>query len=302
MSLDLTDLITDQVRKLGAESRTKKAIQIFGQVGVQTQAFEFAGSDAPISTRVRRSMKRRSLSGILVSLVASFGQATVTSVIQWAIGLVRWLWKTLNANVVILAILATSVIVNLVFSSNTAAEWWRDRRAGNYLARIGMGSDMVMSKAVYTQDLQDFWAPQGRSSDESQSACYLGITETGVSQAVIPSPQVSLGQLQRSRRRLGSHRHELMVALRVVNSIEREMVESEWEHWLYAESAKCGQMNTLIQKNHTESFDGDDNTELRKQYSSGNESMDWSKVRSWHSRYCGSCFREKGSLEAAQVE
>lgn len=170
MALDLTDLITDQVRKLGAQSRTKKAIQIFGQVGVQTQALEFAGSNAPISPRVRRSMKRRSMARLLASLVASFGQAVCKAIMQCAFVLVSWVWKTLNANAVILAILAISAILNLVFSSHTTAEWWRDRRAGSYLARIGVGSDMMMSKAVYVQDLKDVWAPQVGWLDESQSA------------------------------------------------------------------------------------------------------------------------------------
>ncbi|KAI4104748.1 MAG: hypothetical protein L6R37_003102 [Teloschistes peruensis] len=296
--LDLTDLITDQVRKLGAQSRTKKAVQIFGQVGVQTHALEFAGSDAPISPRVRRSVQRRSMAWLLASLIASFAQAVCQAIMRCAFGLVRWVWKTLNANMVILAVLATSAIVNLIFSSNTTAEWWRDRRAGNYLARVGIGSDMMMSKAVYIQDLKDMWASPVGWPDESQSACYLGMTEMDGSETVMPSTQASLGRLQRSRRRLGSQRHDLMVALRVINSIEQEMVETEWERWLYAESANCGQMGTLISQNRTESSLGNGKRALSKKGSG--RRLDWSEVRSWHKTYCGSCSREKESWEAAQ--
>ncbi|KAL9585269.1 MAG: hypothetical protein Q9212_001630 [Teloschistes hypoglaucus] len=306
VALDLTDLTTDQVRKLGAQSRTRKAVQIFGQVGVQTQALEFAGSDAPISPRVRRSMQRRSMSWLLASLVASFGQAVCKAIMHCAFGLVRWVWKTLNANMVILAVLATSAIVNLIFSSHTTAEWWRDRRAGNYLARVGIGSEMMMSKAVYIQDLKDIWASPVGWPDESQSACrasfhsYLEMTEMDGSGTVMPSTQAPLGQLQRSRRRLGYQRHDLMVALRVINSIEQEMVETEWERWLYAESARCGQMNTLIHRNRTESSLSGGKTAPSKQGSG--RFLDWSEVRSWHNTYCGSCSREKESWEAAQVE
>ncbi|KAL8777021.1 MAG: hypothetical protein Q9203_002981 [Teloschistes exilis] len=306
VALDLTDLITDQVRKLGAQSRTKKAVQIFGQVGVQTQALEFAGSDAPVSPRVRRSVQRRSMAWLLASLIASLGQAVCQAIMHCAFGLVRWVWKTLNANMVILAILATSAIVNLIFSSNTTAEWWRDRRAGNYLARVGLGSDMMMSKAIYIQDLKDIWASPVGWPDESHSACrasfhsYLGMTEMDGSETVMPSTQASLGRLQRSRRRLGSQRHDLVVALRVINSIEQEMVETEWERWLYAESAKCGQMDPLISQNRTESSLGKGKMALSKQGSG--RRLDWSEVRSWHKTYCGSCSREKESWEAAQVE
>lgn len=168
-ALDLEDLITDQVRKLGAQGRTKRAIQIFGQVGVQTQALEFAGSDAPITTRVRRSMKRRTLARLLADYFGSFAQAVLASVSQWISALVHWIWKTLSANYVILAILAVSVAINLVFSSNGTAGWWRDRQAGNYLVKIGIGSDNVMSKAVYLRDLYDVWAPQAGWPDGSDS-------------------------------------------------------------------------------------------------------------------------------------
>lgn len=127
---------------------------------------------------------------------------------------------------------------------------------------------------------------------------YLGMTEMDGSETVMPSTQASLGRLQRSRRRLGSQRHDLMVALRVINSIEQEMVETEWERWLYAESANCGQMGTLISQNRTESSLGNGKRALSKKGSG--RRLDWSEVRSWHKTYCGSCSREKESWEAAQ--
>lgn len=119
---------------------------------------------------------------------------------------------------------------------------------------------------------------------------YLGMIETDISGPAMPSPQASLGRLQRSRRRLRSQRHELMVAFRVINSIEQEMVETEWERWLHEESAKCGQIDTFIRQNRTESSHND------------GDILYWSKVRLWHNTYCGSCSREKESWEAAQVE
>ncbi|KAL8732318.1 MAG: hypothetical protein Q9181_004005 [Wetmoreana brouardii] len=169
-ALDLADLITDQVRRLGAQSRTKKAIQIFGQVGLQTQTSAFTGSDAPITTRVRRSIKRRTMARLVADAFTSFVQDLLSSVTQWILALGRWVWKTLDANVVILAILAMSIVTNLVFSSSGTTQWWRDRQAANHLARIGVGSGNMMSKAIYLQDLHDVWAPETGWPDSSASA------------------------------------------------------------------------------------------------------------------------------------
>ena len=167
--LDLSDLVTDQVEKLGAQSRTKKAVQIFGQVGVQAQAFEFAGSDAPIATQ-RRSMKHRTVFGLLADSVGSSAQCVITSISDGILSVIRWFWKTLNANTVILAILVVSVLANVIFSSNGTAQWWSDRRAGQYLTRVGIGSDHVMSKAIFLRDVDEAWSPQLWTLDGSNSA------------------------------------------------------------------------------------------------------------------------------------
>ncbi|KAL9602630.1 MAG: hypothetical protein Q9179_002487 [Wetmoreana sp. 5 TL-2023] len=299
-ALDLADLITDQVRRLGAQSRTKKAIQIFGQVGLQTQASAFSGSDAPIKTRVRRSIKRRTMTRLLVDAVTSSVQDLLSSVTQWILALGRWVWKTLDANAVILAILATSIVTNLIFSSSGTTQWWRDRQAANHLARIGVGFGNVMSKAIYLQDLTDVWVPEiGRDAfDTYLSSTDMSAPETSAGAFSTHSASRPLvARLQRSRQRLGSQRHSLIVALRVVNSIEREMVEAEWEGWLHDESAKCKQIERLLRQNSTAPSNADSQSSPGKHQSLGAELRDWTKARSWHERYCGSCYSEKESLE-----
>jgi len=153
-ALDLADVITDQVRKLGAYSRTKKAIQIFGQIGQLTQTTEFGPTiDPKLSSQVRRSMGRRSLAHLVFESTWSLVQDIVTSIMMWAIDVVKWVWKTGNANSIILLFLAISILTNLFFSSRETSEWWKERNAGKYMTRLGIGPDMVMSKAVHVRDL-----------------------------------------------------------------------------------------------------------------------------------------------------
>ncbi|KAL8802260.1 MAG: hypothetical protein Q9182_003911 [Xanthomendoza sp. 2 TL-2023] len=313
-ALDLSDLITDQVRKLGAHSRTKKAIQIFGQVGVQSTGSEFTGSDAPIGTRARRSMQPRTLAGLLASSVISLGQNIISTVTRGVFALVGWMWDTVNANVVIMLILAMSVLANLFFSSAGVMQWWKDRQIVNYLGRMGVGSDHVMTKAVYLHDVHDAWNPV-LTSDGSENACratfdtFLSSTEVDLATASggavrrnVAGPG-SFGALRRSRQRLGSRRHDLLVALRVVNSIEREMVEGVWEGWLEEENAKCQQTAMLILQNRTASFRGDDGKVVRDEQRSGPRDADRTRrILSWHETYCGSCAREKeGRNNVAEI-
>ncbi|KAL9029945.1 MAG: hypothetical protein Q9196_001873 [Gyalolechia fulgens] len=306
-AMDLSGLVIDQVTKLGAQSRTKEAILIFGQVGIQTQALEFAGSDSPIATQVR-SMKHRTLARLLADSIGSSVPSIASSTIQWILTIIRWLWKTMNANMILLAVLAASVLVNVFYSSNGTAQWWSDRQARSYLARLGIGSEHVMGKAIYLRDLDDAWTRQVRTADQSGSACrdtfstYLSNTVTNAPNAppsaltAEPAHRASFRRLRRLQQHLGSRRHDLVVALRVINSIEREMVDAEWEGWLYGEVARCKQFEMRLHKVH-----GDDGSETGQQRTLHLEHAHWSDVRLWHEKYCSSCFREEESLMEKQA-
>ncbi|KAL8938048.1 MAG: hypothetical protein Q9216_004100 [Gyalolechia sp. 2 TL-2023] len=310
-AMNLSNLVIDQVKKLGAQSRTKKAILIFGQVGVQTQALEFAGSDSPLATQVR-SMKHRTMARLLADLIGSYIQSIVTSIVQLTLTIIRWFWKTVDANMILLAILAVSVLVNVSYSSNGTMQWWSDRQARNYLARLGIGSEHVMGKAIYLRDVNDAWTPQVRTFDEPGSACrnifsaYLDADTNAPklspsASLAEPAHRASLSRLRRSQQRLGSRRHDLVVALRVINSIEQEMVNAEWEGWLYGEVARCKQIEMRLHKDATGSVNGNDRSETGKQQSLGIEHVSWSDVRSWHENYCSSCFMEEESLVEKQA-
>lgn len=77
----------------------------------------------------------------------------------------------------------------------------------------------------------------------------------------------STRRLERTRRNLGSQRHDLLVALRVVNRIEQEVVEAEYEHWLLDETQKCAKVGTMLH---------------------GGKKND-KTVQAWVKGYCGDC-------------
>ena len=93
-------------------------------------------------------------------------------------------------------------------------------------------------------------------------------------------------RLQRSREDLGLQRHDLLVAMRVVNSIEREMLQAEWENWLLEENIKCKHMGAMLSRNISDllvekSNDG--------QHEPNGESRRLEEVRAWQQQYCESC-------------
>lgn len=150
---DLADVIADQVRKLGPQSRTKKAIHIFGHVGQQTSVSLFSAADS--SHPKRPQIKQRTLTNMFLETIGSFGESAITSLMMWAFAALRSIWKISSAHSIILAALLLSVLTNAFFTSRDTSEWWSERNAAKFMTRIGVGPNPMMSKAVYLKDLDD---------------------------------------------------------------------------------------------------------------------------------------------------
>lgn len=100
-----------------------------------------------------------------------------------------------------------------------------------------------------------------------------------------PSQTPAARRLQRSREHLGFQRHDLLVAMRVINNIEREMLQAEWENWLLEENVKCKHLGVMLSHNTT----GKNNN---GRHVLDGESRRLEEARAWQKQYCDSCNKE----------
>lgn len=162
-ALDLIDLATEQVRQLGTQGQTKKALSIFGQFGQETESSN-AMSDSLAKNDMRqprRPLKQNGLLPMIVETSGSLLQSAISSLMIWFWDLIRWIWKTSSANRTILVVLACSLAINGFHSYRDTIEWWQERNAGNFMARLGVRPDTVLSKAVYLKDVDAVIADTG---------------------------------------------------------------------------------------------------------------------------------------------
>ena len=83
---------------------------------------------------------------------------------------------------------------------------------------------------------------------------------------------------------MGSYRHDLLVALKVVNSIDREIRQAEWEYWITEETESCKQADQLLLiKNRSSSEPG----------ASGSGNLEGARKLK---EYCSSCTAVKHKL------
>ena len=279
---DLADLVADQVRKLGAHSRTKKAIQIFGQVGQSTEITQLQIDAQGLNIEMRRAPILRTLTGLLAQEAGSATQSALGTVLEALIDTFRWLAKTFSANKIILVALIASIIYNSYHTSRDGYGWYKERNAVKYMSKLGISPNTVMSKAVYVSDIDGAMVTAGVLPDRDDSDCYgvfydehkLHDIDTPI---LVRGTDGQMGQaktaqrLQKTRQILGRYRHDLMVAMRVVNGVEREVVKSEWEGWVKSEARRCRAVEGLVSDNSTE-------------------------VGGWYDQYCRSCRDEAGKL------
>lgn len=304
---ELAEVATDQVRKLGPHSRTKRAIQVYGHIGQQTQAVVFTPGEAGSSKKPQ--IKPRTLTNMFFEVFRSFMESVASSLMMWAFAGFKKLFNIFSANRIILAVLAASVVTNLVFTSKESSTWWAERKAAKFMNRIGVGPNVMMSKAIYVADLDQ--ATESSlveiTSKPPNSACYdmfrgiMNSTDMDLpyhnagATMLSGTSKAAARRLRRTRQRLGSYRHDLVVAMRVVNSIERELIQSEWENWLLDENLRCEQVKVML-ADSGETGKSADNGKGGSSSGGGPQKVmrpvderRISALREWHDDYCGSC-------------
>jgi hypothetical protein len=288
----LTDILTEQVAMLGSDAynNSRKAVQIFGNVGVSREILQPVLADLPTSSRER--IRVHTLPSLALAATKTGLVNTLLAVLGALIYMAEATARVASAHSVLVLVLAASALGNMYLANKDTWRWYRDRQARSFLKGVGVHPPSTgLGHSIWLKDLNALTvAPSaGLSLEET-----LGFNSTEVSpcrrnfnallaQTSPSSPPFTtsshgdadaktLSRLQRTRYNFGTYRHDLLVALRVVERVEREAVAAEWEGWVRGEIGKCRATKRIIVGG------GDEDREIRE----------------WWDGYCGSCEREGG--------
>ncbi|KAF2178979.1 hypothetical protein K469DRAFT_641570 [Zopfia rhizophila CBS 207.26] len=289
---DLVDVINDQVARLGHNRSTGKVVNIFGQIGIQSQASQFEAADIPPPNRPRKfKLQPRTLSSVIAQLIGNIIISILSTVFSWILAAFAGLGKVFSAHKILILLLLLSGGANFFYSLRDSYQWWNERNAGKYMARLGVGPSPLMSRAVYLKDVEDGFlnvndtvisVPRAEVGEGNKChQTFTGLLSTETTSSPLSSSTHTSRRLHRTRQHLGSHRHDLLVALRVVNRIEKEVLEAEYENWLLDETQKCERVGVMLNGTAKEED---------KKDRGGKE------VEAWVKSYCGDCSKELGGV------
>lgn len=303
-AIEISVTAMDQVVKLGVHSKTNKAIQIFGGIGTSTQIAQFGAADVSTPEAKNRRPRKYTLLGLYRDEATSQLFRAVSGLFDIAIALVKGVINAATAHSILVFILVLSMTYNTWYGYRDGMGWYHERNAGKFMARLGVRSDPMISRAVYIQDIEhlistpnmtEWTAP--RVTDQGGQAGALSCRTTfeevvssaglGLNMGAGTSSRHAGARLQDTRQRLARYRHDLLVAMRVVNRVEGEVLQGEWEEWLRSERNRCEKMRKLLAKRgHNGTAGGSAQTEVLG-------------LEHELAEYCGSCEAESGALGAA---
>ena len=145
---DIMDIVSAQVHRLGLGTNTKRAIEVFGDIGQQEQTIEFSEKCESMPLNLGFQMAQKSIAGLLFGAISSWAKYAWNLFLVSAALFVEWTWKLANANTILAVMLVVSCLFNLLLSSQPLGRWYREKHAINLIGRLGVGNGVSMDRMI----------------------------------------------------------------------------------------------------------------------------------------------------------
>ncbi|KAF3904339.1 hypothetical protein AA313_de0203897 [Arthrobotrys entomopaga] len=227
---DLASIISNEVNKTGPNSKLYKITSQYGQVTIVNDS-----DDSEISQVVPHGQPSAIMPDFTYS---SFFIRDLTGIaLQCA--------KATSRGI--------SIALNLLISSGAIKDMWHDKAALSYIEKIGVMPTDTMKRSITIREIElvtQFGMPRFNSVDGPCFQKFLNVhasmddqIRTGNEANMQPFSR----KLELTRRKLGVYRHDILVALSLINRLEKSVLLSEWEAWVWREKLRCQQAKTALQ-------------------------------------------------------
>jgi hypothetical protein len=152
---DLVDVVNEQVARLGHNRNTAKVTNIFGMIGVQTQAVQLTAQDIPPPNRPRKFKLRQQTTGSFIAqLIGNIIISILSRVISWILAAIAALGNVISAHKLLVGLLILSGSANFIYTSKDGWASWNERAAAKYMSRLGVKPSISMTRSVYLSDIE----------------------------------------------------------------------------------------------------------------------------------------------------
>ncbi|CEP64367.1 Sip3p LALA0_S11e02476g [Lachancea lanzarotensis] len=222
-SMSLRNAVQQYFDKTGKHGRILKAVRLCGQLALVDDTKEFSGfKDDAINRYSRMSLLRFTMKCILFYTVNAIFALT-----RMLFELVhRVMTNVVALNRLLLLGLLLSVGINMFLSGRSSWSYWSVRRAENIFMSYFDKGRQVMQRAVFLEDLDLL---SGALVD-GNGECF---------ERFMSSDHDIESKYRATRHEIGLKRNELLVELKILNAMEKEMVHGDYLSFLSHEIKNC---------------------------------------------------------------
>lgn len=278
--------------RIGEYGKINKAIKLYGQLGTKI------GPDAEVDTDSYTTDSEATIQfgfGLFLRLWFKVIFVRVITVLIWIVRLtvtgVKSFVSSLTMNKFLLFMLLLSGLSNVWLTGKTVTSYWVAKRtekmideytrmaSNNIMSSHGKGgqSHGMMQRAIYSKDIEDLLTQgKGFSNESENSQCFqhfkkvsfvLNYEKSSLNSQFLRdhygdvSSLLVAQKLQNSLQEIGIRRNELLIDLKILERVEREISIGEWKNWLINENNRCdlvkSEVISRIVSNYTDGADVD---------------------------------------------
>ncbi|KAK6456310.1 Snf1p protein-interacting protein [Scheffersomyces xylosifermentans] len=259
------------VKEVGTHGMIVKAIYLYGKLS-HTSAPEEVINEPIIFFGFFNSAK------VVTKKLFHKGVEMHLELFAYVIGVIAKFFRSIRMNQFLVLIIVLLSLFNIFLTGKTTTSYWTARRASNIASEFLKKEPMMLQRAVYLKDTQELIGSYSKHLDHSNdstispsdSRCFSAFKSSSfvlnldqpdrLNELYGDEQTLTLAlNLKKAFRDIGVKRHELLVKLNILNSMEEEISKAEWRNWLMSELSRCDFISTNILSN----VDANDSSELQ---------------------------------------
>lgn len=261
----LVNRIRRERKKLGDRGMSVTAIRIFGKLGT---AVHHHDDDLDDNEKVDVDSSQEPT----IITHSSFASIYAAQYVEKVLRLLRFclilslrifalILSQFTVHRMLLAMLCLSGLFNFVLLTKSTLSYWTERRAENMLWSLNVvpSSKTVMTRSLYLGEINDMIRSGQGITFDTDGLCYQKFKDLAYSEAfddferdsvigtALDDKSIAIAQdINRLRNGFGVRRNELLVNLRVLNTVEKESIIGEWKRFLLQELNYCSMMSRTM--------------------------------------------------------
>lgn len=232
---EVTHFIEREVlHRLGLQSKTSKAVRLYGRVGVNSKPMILNSTEPPAEKIPTRRLT-------VLDLIRRYPVYSLTSLSTETFSLLLAVCSKAGslvaANGILFAALVISLLLNLWTAGKGSVAYYQHRTAVNILDNVNSYPLGIMTRGVTLDEIDTIAHNISYPiSGDGPGPCYQAFHTVQQSSR---SRETYHNAFRASRDSLARTRNDLLVAMKVINGMEAEIVRGEWYSFLNSERRHC---------------------------------------------------------------